>query len=70
MHTSEIRRYCLRCGHHHLVRVPKYPELKEDYCEVAGIPCARVTDCRPDMRVPKGRRDLPYLKSARGRPVL
>jgi len=70
MHTSEIRRHCLRCGHHKLVKVPRYQDMKEDYCEVAGIPCARVTDCHPDMRVPKGHRYLEYLRSARGRPVL
>lgn len=74
MHTSEIRRHCLRCGHHKLVKVPRFQEMKEDYCEVAGIPCARVKNCHPDMRVPKDRPrwkgEKPYLRSARGRPVL
>lgn len=71
MHTVEIRKYCQNCGHHKLVKVPKFRDMKEDYCEVSGIPCVRVKECHPEMRIPKkrpaSRHGEPYLKSARGR---
>jgi len=66
MHTSEIRRHCYHCGHHRLVSVP-YAEMKTDYCHATGQECSKIISCHPDMRIPKGRRELPYLKSARGR---
>ena len=73
MHTVEIRKYCQNCGHHKLVKVPRFRDMKEDYCEVSGIPCARVKKCHPEMRVPKRPKrwtgEKPYIRSARNRGV-
>lgn len=52
MHTSEIRKNCLKCGNH-TVQVVEGSQFSTDYCKAAAQECSNILWCDESMRKPK-----------------